>query len=129
VQNKLFALSLLVKDYDEAIQYYTEVLQFSLLENTDMGKGKRWVVVTPSKTEGCKLLLAKAKNDAELKAVGNQTGGRVFLFLHTSEFDTYYKHLSKHEVEFCESPRHEPYGKVVVFKDLYGNKWDLIEPV
>lgn len=128
MHNHLAAIALVISDYDEAIQYYTQVLGFKLIEDTDLGEGKRWVVVTPSENSGSRILLAKAKNESEQAAVGNQTGGRVFLFLHTSDFDSYYARLTQHAVDFCESPRDEVYGKVVVFKDLYGNKWDLIEP-
>ncbi|MBU6176904.1 MAG: VOC family protein [Bacteroidetes bacterium] len=125
---RLFQLSLLVRDYDEAIQYYTNVLGFQLIENTILSATKRWVVVSPN-PEQASLLLAKAATPDQEKAIGNQSGGRVFLFLHTDNFETTYnKYLSK-SVEFVEQPRIEMFGKVCVFKDLYGNLWDLIEPI
>jgi uncharacterized glyoxalase superfamily protein PhnB len=98
------------------------------LEDTRMSDTKRWVVVAPPGSTGCTLLLAKAANDAQKAAVGNQTGGRVFLFLHTDDFDRDYNQMQEAGIEFIESPRQEAYGKVVVFADLYGNRWDLIEP-
>jgi uncharacterized glyoxalase superfamily protein PhnB len=117
-----------VNDYDEAIDFYTRKLSFTLLEDTRMSDTKRWVVVAPPGSTGCTLLLAKAANDAQKAAVGNQTGGRVFLFLHTDDFDRDYNQMQEAGIEFIESPRQEAYGKVVVFADLYGNRWDLIEP-
>ena len=123
----LTAISLLVREYDEAIDYFTRVLRFTLVEDTPLGGGKRWVVVSPG-GQGANLLLARATTDAQGAAVGNQSGGRVFLFLHTSDFRADYEHMQSCGVRFLESPREEPYGRVVVFQDLYGNKWDLIEP-
>ncbi|MCH6258607.1 VOC family protein [Puniceicoccaceae bacterium K14] len=123
----LFQISILVKEYDEAIHHYCNVLGFTLLEDTDLGNGKRWVRVAPS-NQGCSLLLARAKNEKERQAIGNQSGGRVFLFLHTNDFWNYYDSLMKNNINFLEKPRKESYGTVVVFQDLYGNKWDLIEP-
>lgn len=128
MKQSLAALSLLVRDYDEALAYYTGVLGFRLVADTPMGGGKRWVLVAPPGSDGCQLLLARAKNDAELAAVGHQTGGRVFLFLHTDDFRRDYAAYLSRGVRFVESPRHEPYGTVVVFEDLYGNKWDLVQP-
>ncbi|HVU25531.1 MAG TPA: VOC family protein [Opitutus sp.] len=125
---RLAALALLVRDYDEAIAYYTGVLGFRLVEDTPLGDGKRWVLVAPSGSDGCQLLLACAKNESELAAVGRQTGGRVFLFLHTDDFARDHAAYLARGVRFIESPRHEDYGTVAVFADLYGNKWDLIEP-
>ncbi|HEY3384948.1 MAG TPA: VOC family protein [Saprospiraceae bacterium] len=121
-------IALLVRDYDEAIQYYTEVLNFELIEDTVMSETKRWVLVRPSAHEGCNLLLAKAANEEQLSRVGNQTGGRVFLFLHTDDFYRDYDHLISHGVVFTRGPIEEVYGTVGVFKDLYGNLWDLIQP-
>ncbi len=128
MQQYLAGISLVVNDYDEAIDFYTRKLSFTLLENTRMSDTKRWVVIAPPGSTGCTLLLAKAANDAQKAAVGNQTGGRVFLFLHTDNFDRDYNQMQKAGIEFIESPRQETYGKVVVFVDLYGNRWDLIEP-
>ena len=128
MQQYLAGVSLVVNDYDEAIEFYTRKLSFTLLEDTRMSETKRWVVIAPSGSTGCTLLLAKAANDAQKAAVGNQTGGRVFLFLHTDNFDRDYKKMQEAGIEFIESPRQEAYGKVVVFADLYGNRWDLIEP-
>lgn len=119
-------LSLLVRDYDEAIAYYTGKLGFTLVEDTRMSETKRWVVVAPS-TNGARLLLAKAGNDTQQAYIGNQTGGRVFLFLYTPDFDATYERYRAAGVHFIETPRLEQYGKVVVFEDLYGNRWDLIE--
>ena len=127
MKHSLVALALLVPDYDEAIDYYTVVLGFRLVEDRPMGPDKRWVLVAPS-GQGANLLLARAANPEQAAAIGNQTGGRVFLFLHTDDFDASYTHLKAHGVRFTESPRDEEYGRVVVFLDLYGNKWDLIEP-
>jgi uncharacterized glyoxalase superfamily protein PhnB len=128
MQQYLAGISLVVNDYDEAIEFYTRKLSFTLLEDTRMSDTKRWVVVAPPGSAGCTLLLAKAANDAQKAAVGNQTGGRVFLFLHTDDFDRDYNQMQEAGIEFIESPRQEAYGKVVVFADLYGNRWDLIEP-
>lgn len=125
---RLVQISLLVRDYNEAIQYYTNVLGFKLVEDTPLTATKRWVVVSPNTTQ-MSLLLAKATTAEQELAIGNQTGGRVFLFLHTDNFEiTYNQYLAK-GVTFIESPRTEKFGKVCVFKDLYGNLWDLIEPI
>ena len=124
----LALVALVVRDYDEAIAYFTDVLRFSLVEDTPLGDGKRWVVVAPSGAQGTSLLLARAANPEQVAHVGNQTGGRVFLFLHTSDFWDDYRHLQSRGVKFANEPREEPYGRVVVFLDLYGNKWDLIQP-
>lgn len=123
---KLALTTLLVRDYDEAIDWYTKVLGFRLTADQDMGGGKRWVEVAAD--SGGALLLAKAKKPEELAAVGNQFGGRVGLFLHVEDFDAVYRRLVEANARFDEQPRDEPYGKVVVFRDLYGNRWDLIEP-
>ncbi|MEI8111549.1 MAG: VOC family protein [Chitinophagia bacterium] len=128
MQQTLAAVSLVVRDYDEAIAFYTQQLSFTLVEDTVLSESKRWVVIAPPGSSGCKLLLAKASNEAQLKAVGNQTGGRVFLFLHTDNFERDYSNMKNAGITFIEAPRKEPYGTVVVFEDLYGNRWDLIEP-
>jgi catechol 2,3-dioxygenase-like lactoylglutathione lyase family enzyme len=117
--------SLLVRDYDEAIAFFTGALGFELREDLDQGS-KRWVVVAPPGGRGGGLLLARAANEQQLARVGDQTGGRVFLFLEVDDFDVAYARLQAHGARFTEEPRHEAYGTVVVFLDLYGNKWDLI---
>lgn len=128
MNQQLVMLALVVRDYDEAIQYYTSVLGFQLLEDTDQGNGKRWVVVQPRGLSGAKLLLAKAKGPEQESAIGCQTGGRVFLFLHTDDFHRDYENYIAAGVTFVRPPAVEAYGTVAVFKDLYGNLWDLIQP-
>lgn len=120
------AVALLVRDYDEAIEFFTNKLGFQLLEDTQLPNGKRWVRVRPG-VAGSSLLLAEADGEAQNATIGKQSGGRVFLFLHTSSFDADYAAMRTRGVEFLEEPRSEPYGRVVVFRDLYGNKWDLIQ--
>lgn len=122
-------VALLVRDYDEAIRFFTQSLDFELLEDTPRADGKRWVRVAPRDGQGTALLLARAATPDQQLAVGNQTGGRVFMFLSTDDFDRDYAHMKSWGVRFTEEPRHEEYGKVVVFLDLCGNKWDLIGPV
>ena len=119
-------LALVVREYDEAIEYFTKKLGFRLLEDIDQGH-KRWVLVAPPGSKGTSLLLARADGLNQEVAIGRQTGGRVFLFLHTDDFWGDYQSMVSKGVEFLEKPRDEPYGTVVVFKDLYGNKWDLIQ--
>jgi len=121
-------LTFVVHNYDEAISFFTDALRFALLEDTPMNEGKRWVVVAPPGGTGASLLLAKAVNPEQCAQIGNQTGGRVAFFLHTDDFWGDYQHMLAHGVRFAEEPRTEPYGLVIVFFDLYGNKWDLIEP-
>ncbi|MCX5229391.1 VOC family protein [Streptomyces sp. NBC_00233] len=127
-------VTLVVRDYDEAIAFYTDALGFDLVEDTDRGGGNRWVVVRPGGAAGvgglgnAGLLLARAKNDAEEASVGNQTGGRVGFFLHTEDFARDHARMTEAGVKFLEEPRHEPYGSVAVFEDLYGNRWDLLQP-
>jgi len=120
-------VSLLVREYDEAIAFFTTALRFRVIEDEPRENGKRWVVVAPPDSNGASILLARAATDEQRAAVGNQTGGRVFLFLHTTDFEDDFLHLASCGVRFTEKPRTEPYGRVVVFLDLYGNKWDLIE--
>lgn len=120
-------ITLLVRDYDEAIAWYTRVLGFELVEDTDLGGGKRWVQIKPPGAAECRLLLAQAKTEAELAGIGHQAGGRVFLFLHTADFWSDHAEMSARGVNFLESPREESYGTVAVFADLYGNRWDLLE--
>ncbi len=121
-------VTLVVRDYDEAIRYYTTVLGFDLIENSIDGVGKRWVRVSPPGASETRLLLAKATTPEQFDRVGNQTGGRVFLFLHTDDFWRDFRTLKARGVAFCEVPREEPYGTVAVFEDLYGNRWDLLQP-
>lgn len=121
-------IALVVRDYDEAIDFYTQKLRFELIEDTQLSEVKRWVVVAPPGSKECCLLLAKAKNEKELAAVGNQTGGRVFLFLYTDDFWRDYERMTAEGIEFVRPPAEEPYGIVSVFKDLYGNLWDFIQP-
>jgi catechol 2,3-dioxygenase-like lactoylglutathione lyase family enzyme len=124
----LARVALVVRDYDEAVAYFTGVLGFELVEDTPHGHGRRWVVVKPRGPGGAELLLAKAANPTQLDRVGNQTGGRVFLFLRTDEFDRDYVTYRAKGVRFVEEPRLEAYGTVAVFEDLYGNRWDLVGP-
>jgi catechol 2,3-dioxygenase-like lactoylglutathione lyase family enzyme len=121
-------IALIVNDYDEAIHFYTQKLNFTLIEDTVMSETKRWVIVSPPGSEGCSLLLAKAATDEQQSRVGNQTGGRVFLFLHTDNFERDFQNLQKHQIKIIRGPIMEVYGKVAVFEDLYGNMWDLIQP-
>jgi catechol 2,3-dioxygenase-like lactoylglutathione lyase family enzyme len=127
VAHSIATLTLVVRDYDEAIAFFTDALRFTLIEDTPLGGGKRWVVVAPAASSGASLLLAKATTPEQLSRVGDQTGGRVFLFLHTDDFWGDTNHMRSRGVRFVEQPRHEPYGLVVVFLDLYGNKWDLVQ--
>ncbi len=124
---KIIHLSLVVTDYDEAIRFYTEKLEFDLLEDTKLSETKRWVLVAPSGSKECALLLAKAGNAEQEKYVGNQTGGRVFLFLETDDFWRDFNKYSAKGINFVREPIVEPYGTVAVFADLYGNLWDLIQ--
>ena len=121
-------MALVVADYDEAIAYFTQMLGFTLIEDTTLTPEKRWVVVAPSKSAGARLLLAKASNERQQTRVGDQTGGRVFLFLESDDFDADHQRLTEAGVRFVRPPQTESYGKVAVFEDLYGNLWDLIEP-
>jgi catechol 2,3-dioxygenase-like lactoylglutathione lyase family enzyme len=124
---KFFQISLLVKDYDEAIDFYTNKLFFKLLEDTPLSETKRWVVVAPRGGEGAQLLLARAANAEQLSLVGNQTGGRVFLFMYTDNLKEDLDRLNQYQIKIVRGPVTEPFGDVVVFEDLYGNQWDLIE--
>lgn len=121
-------IALVVADYDEAIAFYTKQLNFTLIEDTVISETKRWVLVAPPGSNGSQLLLAKAANEEQASRVGNQTGGRVFLFLYTDNFQRDYTSMLEKGIEFVREPITEPYGTVAVFKDLYGNLWDLIEP-
>ncbi len=123
---RLNHVALVVHDYDAALAYYVGTLGFTLLEDTDLGGGKRWVVVSPG-PDSCSLVLARAATAAQVAAVGQQTGGRVFLFLQTDNFWADYQRLTAGGVRFIRLPAEEPYGTVAVFEDLYGNLWNLIQ--
>jgi catechol 2,3-dioxygenase-like lactoylglutathione lyase family enzyme len=120
-------IALVVDDYDKAIEFYTQKLNFNLIEDTVLSETKRWVLVAPNGSSECKLLLAKAASEEQQSRVGNQTGGRVFLFLYTDNFERDYNEMKSEGIEFVRPPSKESYGTVAVFKDLYGNLWDLIE--
>lgn len=124
-------ISLLVRDYDEAIEFYVRRLGFELVQDTVLTPSKRWVVIRPASFggRGCHLLLAKASTPEQEKLIGRQSGGRVWLFLNTDDFDGCYQLLLRQGIEITDPPRNETYGRVLVFADLYGNRWDLIEPV
>jgi catechol 2,3-dioxygenase-like lactoylglutathione lyase family enzyme len=126
VGQQITAVALVVRDYDEAIAYFTGCLRFTVVEDTPLGGGKRWVVVRPP--GGPALLLARAATPEQAARIGDQTGGRVFLFLHTDDFWRDYRDMQARGVRFTETPREEAYGTVVVFLDLYGNRWDLVQP-
>ncbi|TLQ43095.1 VOC family protein [Streptomyces marianii] len=126
---RIALVTLVVRDYDEAIAFYRDALGFALVEDTDRGDGSRWVVVRPGgETGGTDLLLARASDDEQSASVGAQTGGRVGFFLHTDDFARDHARMTAAGVRFLEEPRHEPYGSVAVFEDLYGNRWDLLQP-
>ncbi len=128
MNQRISHISLLVSDYDEAIEFYVNHLNFELVEDTQLEDGKRWVLVKPIGKDNFSLLLAKAKNDHQKTRIGNQTGGRVFLFLNTDDIERDFDNLIEHNIEIVRPLKEEAYGKVLVFKDLYGNLWDLIEP-
>ncbi len=123
VQQQIGNIALVVENYDDAIEFYTKKLQFSLVEDTDLGGGKRWVQVSPPNSNGTSLLLAQASTEEQAQFVGNQTGG----LLQTNDFWRDYELMKANGVVFNEEPRVEEYGTVVVFQDLYGNKWDLLQ--
>jgi catechol 2,3-dioxygenase-like lactoylglutathione lyase family enzyme len=128
MKQRIAHIALVVNDYDEAIKFYTERLHFKLVEDTILSETRRWVLVAPKESNECCLLLAKAANEEQKGRIGNQTGGRVFLFLYTDDFWRDYKNMQKDGIEFVREPLVETYGTVAVFKDLYGNLWDLLEP-
>lgn len=128
MKQEIAQIAIVVDDYDKAIDYYTTVLQFDLVEDTVLSESKRWVLVAPKGSSGCRLLLAKAVNAEQLSRIGNQTGGRVFLFMHTDDLKRDYQKLLDHRVQIIREPAKETWGMVVVFSDLYGNLWDLIQP-
>ncbi len=121
-------IALVVREYDEAIAFYTEKLNFKLIEDTPLSAEKRWVIIAPPGSSGCKLLLARAANAEQRTRIGNQTGGRVFLFLFTDDFWRDFENMKSKGIEFVRQPVEEEYGTVAVFKDLYGNLWDIIQP-
>ena len=127
MQQSIINVTIVVRDYDEAIAFYTQILGFILLEDTDQGAGKRWVRVSPPGSTGTSLLLAQAANPEQVSHIGNQTGGRVFLFLQTDDFYRDFLTLKARGLNFIEEPRQEPYGTVAIFEDLYGNLWDFIQ--
>ena len=128
MNQNLVNIALVVRDYDEAINFYVGKLNFELIEDLKQYDNKRWVIVAPKGKGNFRLLLAKAVNDEQKSRIGNQTGGRVFLFLHTNNFERDYSNLLNKNIKIIREPIVEPYGKVCVFEDLYGNLWDLIEP-
>ena len=128
MRSYLAAISLLIPDYDEAIAHYCDGLGFDLIEDSDLDGGKRWVLVAPPGSKEARLLLAKASKPEQMARIGDQTGGRVFLILHTDDFDRDYARFQAAGVIFTEAPRHEAYGTVCVFRDRFGNLWDLLHP-
>jgi catechol 2,3-dioxygenase-like lactoylglutathione lyase family enzyme len=128
VPQTLAHVTFLVRNYDEALVFFTEALSFRVVEDTPLGNGKRWVLVAPEGSRGPQLLLAQAATPDQAQCIGKQAAGRVFLFLHTDDFWRDYRQMQARKVKFLESPREEPYGTVAVFEDLYGNKWDLLQP-
>lgn len=127
MKQKIAHITLLVADYDEALSFYVDKLHFDLIEDTILSETKRWVLVAPKGSQEFSLLLAKADGAIQKQSIGNQSGGRVFLFLNTDNFDRDYQNLKDNNIEIVREPKTEDYGKVLVFKDLYGNLWDLIE--
>ena len=127
IKQSIAHIALVVADYDEAIKFYTERLGFELIADEPQTETKRWVLVAPKNSDGCQLLLAKAVGDEQTSRIGNQTGGRVFLFLRTDDFRRDYENYQSNGVKFVREPVKEDYGTVAVFADLYGNLWDLIE--
>jgi catechol 2,3-dioxygenase-like lactoylglutathione lyase family enzyme len=127
MKQSIVHIALVVDDYDEAIKFYTEKLNFTLLEDTAQSETKRWVLVAPKGAEECSLLLAKGVGEEQRSRIGNQTGGRVFLFLKTDDFARDYQNMLAQGIKFVREPKNEEYGTVAVFEDLYGNLWDLVE--
>jgi catechol 2,3-dioxygenase-like lactoylglutathione lyase family enzyme len=127
MKHEIAHIALIVADYDEAIEFFTLKLGFRLVEDTVLNESKRWVIVAPGQSNGCQLLLAKAATEEQKARIGNQTGGRVFLFLYTDDFWRDYRAFQENGIQFVREPAEETYGIVSVFRDLYGNLWDLIE--
>lgn len=128
ISQKIANVAIVVDNYDKAIEFYTQKLNFDLVQDIKLSETKRWVLVSPPGDGNTNLLLAEATNDEQKSRIGNQTGGRVFLFLHTDDFERDFNQYTKNGVKFIEEPRYEEYGTVAVFSDLYGNLFDLIEP-
>ena len=128
MKQKIAHIALVVKDYDEAIKFYIEKLDFQLLEDTKLTEDKRWILIAPTGAKECCLLLAKAANDRQIASIGNQTGDRVFLFLYTDDFWRDYNKMLERNINFLRPPKEEEYGLVALFEDLYGNLWDLLQP-
>jgi catechol 2,3-dioxygenase-like lactoylglutathione lyase family enzyme len=128
MQQSLAHVTLLVRNYDEALDFFTRALGFRVNEDTPLSPSKRWLLIAPANSYGTNLLLAEATTPEQTQCIGKQAAGRVFLFLHTDDFWRDYRQMQSHNVKFLESPRQEPYGTVAVFEDLYGNKWDLLQP-
>lgn len=128
MKQRIGHIALVVQDYDDAIEFYTQKLEFQLLEDTKLSDEKRWVVIAPPGAQECSLLLAKAASEEQAKSIGNQTGGRVFLFLFTDDFWRDYNKMLDRNINFVRPPTEYDYGRVAVFEDLYGNLWDLLEP-
>lgn len=128
MKKHLAQIALVIDDYDKAINYYVNILKFVLIEDTTLDAEKRWVLIAPSIESETKILLAKASNEAQMSSIGNQSGGRVFLFLNTNNFENDYQNLIHQKVKIVRQPVSEKWGKVLVFEDMYGNLWDLIEP-
>jgi catechol 2,3-dioxygenase-like lactoylglutathione lyase family enzyme len=120
-------VAVIVRDYEEALAFFTRTLNFRVVEDTRLSEEKRWVLIAPPGSQGTSLLLARAETPEQVSRIGNQTGGRVFLFLHTDDFWRDYREMTARKVKFIREPREETYGTVAVFEDLYGNKWDLLE--
>lgn len=129
MKQNISAVAVVVPDYDEAIAFYVATLGFDLVEDTRLSANKRWVLVSPPGSNGTCLLLAKADDETQAAVIGNQTGGRVFLFLTTDDFERDHAAMLRKGVDFLETPRNESYGRVAVFRDPFGNKWDLIQPI
>ncbi len=127
MKQSIVHIALVVNDYDEAIKFYTEKLNFTLIEDTPQSETKRWVLIAPKGSEGCSLLLAIGVGEEQRSRVGNQTGGRVFLFLKTDDFWRDFQKMQSQGIKFVREPKDEEYGTVAVFEDLYGNLWDLVE--
>jgi catechol 2,3-dioxygenase-like lactoylglutathione lyase family enzyme len=128
MRQRIAHIALVVDDYDDAIRFYTKKLNFNLIEDTRLSDAKRWVLVGPAGHKQCCLLLAKAADNRQRASIGNQTGGRVFLFLYTDDFKRDYLQMQGRGIRFVRPPKEEPYGTVAVFEDLYGNLWDLLQP-
>jgi catechol 2,3-dioxygenase-like lactoylglutathione lyase family enzyme len=129
MNQNLAHIAIVVDDYDKAISFYTKQLNFELIEDTHLSETKRWVLVKPRGIGQCSLLLAKAANEEQKTSIGNQSGGRVFLFLHTDNFERDFANLKEQNIKIVRPPITESYGIVAVFEDLYGNLWDLIQPI